>query len=87
MTEPSCIRTLVITTIAQAWLSLLPTFAQEIGDVPALSRLVFETTEGTWMGVDLHPESDRFLFGLLGDVYELSGRGGDEDAGVQARTL
>ncbi len=38
--------------------------------------LAFETRQGTWMGVDLHPTGDRFLFDLLGDVYELPIEGG-----------
>ncbi len=34
-------------------------------------------TEGTWMNVDVHPDGDRLVFDLLGDLYELPVEGGD----------
>ena len=43
---------------------------------PPTATVSFETSEGTWMGVDLHPDGDRFVFDLLGDVYELPVTGG-----------
>ena len=43
---------------------------------PPTREVSFETTEGTWMGVDLHPDGDRFVFDLLGDLYVLPVDGG-----------
>ncbi len=36
-----------------------------------------DVTEGTWMNVDVHPDGDRLVFDLLGDLYELPIEGGD----------
>jgi Tol biopolymer transport system component len=41
-----------------------------------ITELSFSTDEGTWMGVDIHPGGRRFVFDLLGDLYELSVEGG-----------
>jgi Tol biopolymer transport system component/imidazolonepropionase-like amidohydrolase len=38
--------------------------------------LSFSVQEGTWLGVDLHPDGDRFIFSLLGDLYVLPVAGG-----------
>ena len=43
---------------------------------PPVHEVSFETSEGTWMGVDLHPDGTKFLFDLLGDLYELPIAGG-----------
>ena len=34
--------------------------------------LSFDTSEGTWMNVDVSPDGKRILFDLLGDIYEMS---------------
>ena len=35
-------------------------------------RLIkIETNEGTWMSLDVHPDGDKIIFDLLGDLYEL----------------
>jgi len=40
------------------------------------TKAEFTVSEGTWMGVDLHPDGDRFVFSLLGDLYVLPIAGG-----------
>lgn len=38
--------------------------------------LRFETDEGTWTQLDLHPSGDRLVFDLLGDLYTVPAGGG-----------
>jgi len=40
-------------------------------------RISFETTEGTWMNVDVSPDGESMVFDLLGDIYALPIAGGD----------
>ena len=40
-------------------------------------EVAFATDEGTWMSVDVHPDGDRFVFDLLGDLYVLPIEGGE----------
>ena len=35
------------------------------------TRLAFDTTEGTWMNVDVSPDGRRIVFDLLGDIYTM----------------
>ena len=39
-------------------------------------EVAFTTKTGTWMSVDVHPDGDRFVFDLAGDLYELPLAGG-----------
>ncbi|MFT5048917.1 MAG: Tol biopolymer transport system component/imidazolonepropionase-like amidohydrolase [Chlamydiales bacterium] len=39
-----------------------------------------DTREGTWMSVDVHPDGDRLVFDLLGDIYVLPIEGGEAQA-------
>src|SRR5512144_1858758 len=32
-------------------------------------KLAFDTSEGTWMNVDVSPDGKRIVFDLLGDLY------------------
>jgi Tol biopolymer transport system component/imidazolonepropionase-like amidohydrolase len=41
------------------------------------SDIEFETTEGTWMAVDVSPDGKWIIFDLLGDIYLMPSTGGD----------
>ena len=52
-------------------------FAADINKPRADSRRVsFDTTEGTWMSVDVSPDGRMLVFDLLGDIYTLPIAGG-----------
>jgi Tol biopolymer transport system component len=36
----------------------------------------FDTTEGTWMNVDVSPDGRRIVFDILGDIYTMPIEGG-----------
>jgi imidazolonepropionase-like amidohydrolase/Tol biopolymer transport system component len=38
-------------------------------DLGPVSKLAFDTTEGTWMNVDVSPDGRQIVFDLLGDIY------------------
>ena len=38
-------------------------------DLGPVSKVTFDTTEGTWMNVDVSPDGRRIVFDLLGDIY------------------
>ena len=38
-------------------------------DLGPVSKVAFDTTEGTWMNVDVSPDGRRIVFDLLGDLY------------------
>jgi imidazolonepropionase-like amidohydrolase/Tol biopolymer transport system component len=40
-------------------------------DYGPVTRLAFETSEGTWMNVDVSPDGKRIVFDLLGDIYTM----------------
>jgi Tol biopolymer transport system component/imidazolonepropionase-like amidohydrolase len=41
-------------------------------DLGPTTKLEFDTSEGTWMNVDVSPDGRRVLFDLLGDIYVMS---------------
>jgi Tol biopolymer transport system component len=43
-----------------------------------VTKLAFDTSEGTWMNLDVSPDGKRIVFDLLGDIYIMSidGSGG-----------
>ena len=43
-------------------------------------KLSFNSTEGTWMSVDIHPDGSKIIFDLLGDLYTLPVTGGKATA-------
>jgi len=47
------------------------------GPLGQSSTLEFTTNEGTWMNVDVHPDGDKIIFDLLGDLYVVSIDGGE----------
>ena len=41
-------------------------------DLGPVTRLSFDTSEGTWMNLDVSPDGRRIVFDLLGDIYIMS---------------
>ena len=41
-------------------------------DLGPTSKLAFDTTEGTWMNVDVSPDGKRIVFDMLGDIFLMS---------------
>ena len=58
---------------------LAPTHAQQkpdaekwdvaTADIGPTSKMAFDTSEGTWMNLDVSPDGKRIVFDLLGDIY------------------
>jgi imidazolonepropionase-like amidohydrolase/Tol biopolymer transport system component len=44
------------------------------------TKLEFQTSEGTWMNVDVSPDGRRIVFDLLGDLYVIPIEGGSQPA-------
>ena len=40
-------------------------------DLGPTTKLSFDTSEGTWMNVDVSPDGRRIVFDLLGDLYTM----------------
>jgi Tol biopolymer transport system component/imidazolonepropionase-like amidohydrolase len=68
------------TLLVMATLSLSSPAAQQrpadgkwdvAADLGPTTRLDFETSEGTWMNVDVSPDGRRVVFDLLGDIYAM----------------
>ena len=45
-------------------------------DLGPVSKLAFDTSEGTWMNVDVSPDGRRVVFDLMGDIYLMPLEGG-----------
>src|SRR5688572_20382891 len=45
-------------------------------DLGPVTKLAFDSSEGTWMNVDVSPDGKRVVFDLLGDIYIMSIDGG-----------
>ncbi|MGH9373836.1 MAG: amidohydrolase family protein [Vicinamibacterales bacterium] len=41
-------------------------------DLGPVTKLAFDTSEGTWMNLDVSPDSKQIVFDLLGDIYIMS---------------
>ena len=68
-------------------LAAVPAFANDdekkwdVNDPPGDEyEIRIDTTEGTWMGLDVSPDGERIVFDLLGDLYLLPIGGGDAEA-------
>lgn len=46
----------------------------------ATRQIKFDTDEGTWLSVDIAPDSQRLVFDMLGDLYSLDAAGGQATA-------
>ncbi len=74
-------RTLLLSLLT---LGLLPLMAQEqkndnweVNDPPGpYKEIKIQTTEGTWMNLDVSPDGETLVFDLLGDIYSLPIEGG-----------
>ena len=47
------------------------------GPLGTSSQLEFTTDSGTWMNLDLHPDDERIIFDMLGDLYLVATDGGE----------
>ena len=45
-------------------------------DLGPVSKLAFDTSEGTWMNLDVSPDGRQIVFDLLGDIYIMPIEGG-----------
>jgi len=76
---------------AGAVLLLVPAHAQQKPadkwDVAApfgpTTKLSFDTTEGTWMNLDVSPDGKRIVFDLLGDIYVMPVEGSGSGAATR----
>jgi imidazolonepropionase-like amidohydrolase/Tol biopolymer transport system component len=69
----------ILTAVLTASAALVATGAQEqkpaekkwdvAADLGPVSKLALDTSEGTWMNVDVSPDGKRVVFDLLGDIY------------------
>lgn len=67
-----------VTPYVSQWLpaSRTASTVQQMPEVPT-RRISFETTEGTFMNVDVSPDGTTLVFDLLGDLYSMPIVGGD----------
>jgi imidazolonepropionase-like amidohydrolase/Tol biopolymer transport system component len=73
--------------IALCALLFAPAYAQKdekkwdvTADLGPVTKLAFDTDEGTWMNVDVSPDGKRVVFDLLGDIYVMPIEGGTAGA-------
>jgi imidazolonepropionase-like amidohydrolase/Tol biopolymer transport system component len=63
---------------AVAWLSAGAAAFAHADDLPLQPdrKISFETDEGSWLSLDVSPDSREIVFELLGDIYKLPAQGG-----------
>ena len=52
-------------------------------DLGPVTKVSFDTSEGTWMNVDVSPDGKRIVFDLLGDIYTMSVDGSGTSAATR----
>jgi Tol biopolymer transport system component/imidazolonepropionase-like amidohydrolase len=71
----------LLTAAAKKETKSTPDVAANINKPSADARKIsFETSEGTWMSVDVSPDGNTLVFDLLGDIYTLPVTGGTAKA-------
>jgi imidazolonepropionase-like amidohydrolase/Tol biopolymer transport system component len=55
-------------------------------DLGPTSKLAFETSEGTWLNVDVSPDGKRILFDVLGDIFIMPIDGSGSSSGTRLTT-
>ena len=73
MTKTAIVVLLTVTALAQAPAPARWNVSDPIGPTVDVS---FETSEGTWMNLDVSPDGRRIVFDLLGDIYVMPIEGG-----------
>src|ERR1044071_10347693 len=69
----------VTTAVLAAFIIAAPSAQQQgddkkwdvTADLGPLQKLAFDTSEGTWMNVDVSPDGRQIVFDLLGDIYTM----------------
>ena len=75
-----CLATGVVTAAQKKTAPAKPVPKDAAADIntsrPDATHAVFETTEGTWMSVDVSPDGTTVVFDVLGDLYTVAVAGG-----------
>ena len=81
----SLVLVLALLTPAQAQQQQKPADKWDVAaDYGPVTKLAFDTNEGTWMNVDVSPDGRRIVFDLLGDIstMPLDGSGSAPAIGI-----
>ena len=62
----------IVTAVAAPWAQQADNKKWDVAaDLGPTAKLAFDTSEGTWMNVDVSPDGRRIVFDLLGDIYTM----------------